>query len=135
MKKLFLLFFILLIAIAIGFLIHEDPGYVTVSYKHLMISTSVCVAAACILLGFIVFYFLMRVITNIAEIPEKFARRKQIAEAKKYREYLMLGISELTNGNQKKADHYFSKLRKWDLISEVEFNQLISLERRTPHTI
>lgn len=130
MKKLFLLFFILLIAIVIGFLIHEDPGYVTVSYKHLMISTSVWVAAACVLLAFIIFYFIMRVITNIAEIPAKLARHKQISESKKYRDYMMLGISELANGNQKKANHYFSKLRKWDLISEVEFNQVSALERR-----
>lgn len=134
MKKLFLLFFILLIAIAIGFLIHEDPGYVTVSYKHLMIATSVWVAAACILLGFIIFYFIMRVITNIFDIPAKLARHKQLSESKKYKEYMMLGISELANNNHKKADHYFLKLKKWGLISEVEFNQLVSLERRTSPT-
>ena len=128
MKKLFLLFFVLLLAIGLGFLIHKDPGYAMVSYQHWVIATSIWVAAACLLLAFIVFYFLMRVITNIFAIPKMLARRRKFLNAQKYRKYMMLGISMLANGNHKKAEKYFLKLKKCNLISDEEFEQIKSVE-------
>lgn len=127
MKKLFLLFLILLVAIGLGFLIHQDPGYAMVSYKHWVIATSIWVAAATLLLAFIILYFLMRVIKNIFAIPKMLARRRVFLNARKYRNYITLGVAELTNGNAKKANKYFLKLKKLQLISEVEFNQLQKL--------
>lgn len=127
MKKLLLLFIVLLAAIGLGFLIHKDPGYAMVSYQHWVIATSIWVAAATLALAFIVFYFLVRVIKNIFAIPKMLARRRVFINAKKYKNYMTLGITELTNGNAKKANTYFMRLKKLKLVSDVEFDRLRKL--------
>lgn len=127
MKILFSLFVVLLFAIGVGFLIHEDPGYVMVSYQHWVIATSIWVAIAMLFLAFFVFYFLMRMITNIFLIPKALARRRKFLNEEKYRKYMMLGLSELGNHNNEKAEKYFLKLKKQALMSEEEFNQIKKL--------
>jgi len=127
MKKLFLLFLVLTVAIGLGFLIHKDPGYAMVSYEHWVIATSVWVAAATLLIAFIIFYFIVRIIKNIFGIPKMLTRRRLFINAKKYKNYMTLGVAELTNGNTKKANKYFLRLKKLKLISDVEFDQLQKL--------
>lgn len=127
MKKLFLLFIVLLLAIGLGFLIHQDPGYAMVSYRHWMIATSIWVAGACLLFAFIIFYIFIRIIKNIFSIPKMLARRKKFRDAKKYRQYMVLGISMLASGNHKKAEKYFLKLKKRNLMSDEEFNKIQDL--------
>ena len=115
MKKLLSLFIVLLIAIGLGFLIHKDPGYVMVSYDHWVIATSIWVAVACCLLGFVIFYFFLRLFINLFAIPKKLKRRRQWRNAKKYRKYMMLGISLRASDDPKKrakANNYFLKLKK-----------------------
>lgn len=127
MKKLFLLFIVLLMAIGLGFLIHKDPGYAMVSYNHWVIATSIWVAGGCVLLAFIIFYFLMRFIITIFTIPKMLARRRQFLNAKKYRQYMMLGIALRASGDPKKiakANQYFLKLKKCGLISDEELQQI-----------
>jgi HemY protein len=127
MKKLFFLFIVLLAAIGLGFLIHKDPGYAMVSYNHWVIATSMWVAAATLLLAFIIFYFIVRLIKTIFSIPKRLARRRQFIHAQKYRKYMTLGIAELNNSNVKKAQKYFVRLKKLGLVSEFEYQHLTNL--------
>lgn len=129
MRKLLLIFFVLLIAIGLGFLIHQDPGYVMVSYDKWVIATSIWVGAATLLIAFFILYFIMRFITNIINIPKKMRKRKMRLRAKHYRKWMSLGIAELANGNKKKAEKCFSKLKKLDLINDEELTQLIQLHK------
>ena len=68
MKKLFLLFVVLLIAIGLGFLIHQDPGYAMVSYEHWVVATSIWVAVATVLIAFFVFYYFLRFFSTLFSI-------------------------------------------------------------------
>lgn len=129
MKKLFLIFFVLLIAIGLGFLIHQDPGYVMVSYDKWVIATSIWVGAATTLIAFFIFYFFIRFFSNVMNLPKKMRKRKMRLRAKNYRKWMSLGIAELANGNQKKAEKCFSKLKKLDLINDEELTQLIQLHK------
>lgn len=127
MKTLFLLFIILLAAIGLGFLIHNDPGYAMISYHHWMIATNLWVAIALFFLAFFILYFLMRMIVNIVAIPKMLARRRLYLNAQQYKKYMTLGISLLANGDHKQAEKCFLKLRKHNLISDEELNQMNTL--------
>lgn len=120
MKILFFIFIFLLAAIGLGFLIHQDPGYAMVSYRHWVIATNIWVAGATTLLAFFLFYFCLR----IAAIPKALARRKRCLNAKRYHRCMALGISLLASGDNKKAQRCFLKLKKRGLLSETEFDQL-----------
>ena len=83
MKKLFLLFIVLFIAIGLGYLIHQDPGYVMVSYNHWVIATSLWVAIAILIIAFFVLYFFLRTIITVFDIPDKLRRHRKSANEKK----------------------------------------------------
>ncbi len=109
MKKLFLFFILLLIALGLGFLIHEDPGYAMISYGKSVITTSIWVAAAIFLLAWCVLYFLVRIVMNIFSIPSALKRRKKIRNMEKYQEYLLKGISDFIIGDYTKSENLFVK--------------------------
>ncbi|MCX7120419.1 MAG: hypothetical protein NTZ67_01375 [Gammaproteobacteria bacterium] len=104
MKKLFFIFLFILAAIATGLSIHQSPGIVMVSYQHWLVSTNIWVAFACIIIAFFVFYFLIRLIKNICAIPAFFSRRKNIADAEKYRQYIARAIMSIATGDYKEAE-------------------------------
>ncbi|OGT44951.1 MAG: hypothetical protein A3E82_01850 [Gammaproteobacteria bacterium RIFCSPHIGHO2_12_FULL_38_11] len=104
MKKLFFLFIFILAAIAVGLLIHQAPGIVMVTYQHWVMTTNIWVAFACLSISFFVFYFLIRLIKNICAIPAFFARRRDTADAEKYRKYLAQSIIAITTGDYRNAE-------------------------------
>jgi HemY protein len=109
MKKLLGLFLVLLVAIGLGFLIHQDPGYAMVSYDHWLIATSIWVAVATLLLGFIVLYCVIRLFSNIFSIPRRLARRRKYLHLLRNQKYLIEGIEHLMSGEYKKAEKCFLK--------------------------
>ena len=104
MKKLFLFFLLLLIAVGVGYLAHQDPGVAMISYRHWMVATSMWVAAGCVLILFFVFYFLVRVIKNILAIPAFFRRRRDRMRAENYRRCLSQSMIAMAVGDYKKAE-------------------------------
>lgn len=109
MKKLFFVFLMLLLAIGLGFLIHEDPGYVMVSFKNWIIATSVWVAAITLILAFLLLYFLVRFLKNTASFPKKLARRWQWMAMQKSHLLMTQGLAAFEAGCYMKAEKYFVK--------------------------
>src|SRR3989338_8174902 len=101
MKILFIFLLVLLAAMGVGFLIHEDPGSVVLSYHHWVITTTLWVAAVSLIIAFVVFYFIVRVFKNIAGIPAAIKRRKKLACAQEYQHDIMHGVVELAKGELK----------------------------------
>src|SRR3990167_695577 len=110
MRTLFFTFLLLLIAIGLGFLIHQDPGYVVIAYKDWTIATSIWIAAAILLITFFILYFLLRTIKNITSIPSALRRRRQFINAQKYQKFMTLGVIALAIGDFKKAEKCFLKV-------------------------
>ncbi len=103
MKTLLTLFLFLLLATWLGHLIHQDPGYVLISYQHTSIETSVWVAFLCLLLSMVVSYVIIRLLTQTLEILPKiryFSKRRHI---KKAMTLLHQGLVELVQGDFLKA--------------------------------
>lgn len=109
MKIIFFIFFILLVAIGLGFLVHQDPGLIMVTYDHWMVATSIWVGIATLIIAFCVLYFFVRLFKNIAAIPKKLSRRSALSHAQKYQLYMTQAISALNIGEFKRAEKYFSK--------------------------
>jgi HemY protein len=110
MRTLFFLFVLLFISVVLGFLIHQDPGYVVIGYHQWTIATSLWVAVGIIILTFFVLYFVVRVIKNIFSIPNYFSRRRVVVNLQRYQKYMTQGIEDLAVGNYRAAEKIFLKL-------------------------
>lgn len=112
MRTLLFSFFILLIAVGLGFVIHQDPGYVMVSYNRWVITTTIWVGIAVLLLTFTVMYFFIRIIKNLIELPSTLSRRKKWRNILKSKKYFTEGLTEFYEGHFKKAEKNFLKTVK-----------------------
>lgn len=71
MLKLIIIFLFLLIAIWIGWEIHQDPGQVIINFRHWQLETSLWLMILLILIGFIVLYALIRLIIRGYHLPKQ----------------------------------------------------------------
>ncbi|MDP1574543.1 MAG: heme biosynthesis HemY N-terminal domain-containing protein [Coxiellaceae bacterium] len=110
MRTLFSLFFLLLIAVGLGFLVQKDPGYVVIGYNHWTAATSLWVAVSIIALTFFILYLVVTVLKNIFSIPEYFSHRRFILNLQRYQKYISQGIADLSVGNDRAAEKLFIKL-------------------------
>lgn len=104
MQKLFFLFLLLLAIVGLSYLMHQDPGVTMISYQHWMIATSIWTAAGCVFIAFFIFYFFIRLISNIFSLPAWLARRRKNNNAEKYRKYLSQSVIAIASGDYKKAE-------------------------------
>lgn len=109
MKRLLILFLVLLISVWLGLRISEDPGYVLFSYKHWLIEMPLWFGIIAILVVFGGFYLLLRTSTYVGQsIPRThawFSRRKT-------RRALTLttkGLIEFTEGEWGTAEKHLIK--------------------------
>lgn len=112
MRTLFFLFLLLLIAVGLGFLIHQDPGYIVIGYNHLTIATSLWIGVAILIFAFFVLYFVIRVLKNIFSIPEYFSHRRFVLNLQRYQKYMSQGVAALAIGNYRGAEKVFLKLSR-----------------------
>lgn len=112
MKKLLIAFIVLLVAIALGYLIQQDTGYVLITYQHWMITTSFWVGAFTILLTFIAFYWLIRLLRTLASIPKKLTLHRKTALAHKKYRLLKQGLFDLITGRYKQAEKNLANIAK-----------------------
>lgn len=110
MRTLFFLFLILLVAVGLGFLIHQDPGYIVIAYQQWTIATSIWIGLVIVLIAFLVLYFVVRLFKNIVSIPRLLARRRQFLNLQGYQKYMTQGVLALAIGDFKKAEKYFVKV-------------------------
>lgn len=71
MKKLLLYFLILLFAVWLGLKIQADPGYLLIVYRNFSIETTFWFAICAIIVFFILFYILIRLVHNSRILPRR----------------------------------------------------------------
>lgn len=99
MKTLTFYFFLLLFAVWGGLKIAADPGYLLISYQKNTIEMPVWFAAIGIILAFFLFYFLLRLFSNIRSIGARFRawnrqRRVRRAWQRTHRGFIALAAGE-----------------------------------------
>jgi HemY protein len=71
MKRLLIYFLILLAAVWLGLKIQADAGYILIYYRNWTIETTLWMAALVILLGFLLFYIILRFFYNSKILPQR----------------------------------------------------------------
>lgn len=109
MKFLLYLLFALLIAVALGVLLVDEPGYVLLSYGHWTLETTLSLLALTGLLGFVGFYLLLRFIAGLRHAPQRLQQWDQRRKALRARNALNRGLIELAEGQWESAERRLLK--------------------------
>ena len=112
MKSLVFLLIALFIAVGAAFLIHHqlvtqgDPGYAIVGIGHWSVETSLFVLGMAVLVSFIVFYLLVRLIIQAFSLPTILKRKGEEKRSQRSQEALIAGMIESAEGNWEKAERH-----------------------------
>ncbi len=112
MKKLFIIFGIILLSLCIGFLIHKDSGYVLIAYGKYTIETSLWFAIISLLIVFLIAYMLLRLTKNTRMIGGKYKRWDKKRREEKARDLTNQGLCDLAEGNWLEAQSNLKKAAK-----------------------
>lgn len=112
MRKLIFALLLLLVAVWIGFLVHNDAGYVLVAYADHTVETSLWVATLIILAVFIVLHLLIRAISHTRRIGGKYRGWRGKRKTQSARDMTNKGLCDLAEGNFKAAEASLSKASK-----------------------
>lgn len=112
MKKLLIIFIILLLAIGLGYLIHQDSGYVLVTYSHWSAETSLWVAIILWLLSFLILYFLIRLFKHTTTIGSRIHDWHGARKERRARKHTHIGLCELAEGQWEQAEDHLAKSAK-----------------------
>src|SRR3990167_5601084 len=121
MKKLFWIFSALLVAVAIGFFVRRDPGYVMMTYQHWMIATSFWTAAIVYIVSVIVLYYAIRFLKNVFGLKRFFKKRHRLLNALKYRQWMNRGLYALSTGHFSSAEKCFIKASRKTLLGYLQY--------------
>lgn len=112
MKKLFFTFFIILLAVGLGFLMHRDSGYVLFAYNGWVLETSFWAAIIAGILLFLLVYFLLRFISHLANLDVRWQNWRMKRRHHKMHEKNEAAVYEAIVGNFSQAEKHFSKAAK-----------------------
>ncbi|MCB1826863.1 MAG: hypothetical protein KDH94_00460 [Coxiellaceae bacterium] len=112
MKKLIIAFLLLLFAVWIGFLIHQDPGYILITYNKWSLETSLWVAIIAIILTFAALYFLLRLFRHTTRLGKYLNLWNKERRERKSGELMNLGFNALVGMEWKQAEDLFSGAAK-----------------------
>jgi HemY protein len=117
MKKLIVVFIVLLLAVWLGVLMRQQSGYVLISMGHWRIETSLWLVLLALVLLFFALYWLWRFITGAYHIPQRYERWQQ----NKALQLMERGISALLEGQWKQAETNFVKAAKLGKLKFVNY--------------
>ena len=109
MKYLLLSLLTLFLAIAIGSVISEDPGYMFLSISGWKIETSAVLFFIILFLVFILVYFLVRSLVRAWQLPKDIRIWKTNKKQYLSEKYIAEGLANMTEGNWKEAENKFCK--------------------------
>ena len=134
MRYLLFGFLMLLAAIWLGLWISQDPGYVLISYNHWSAETSLWIGLVILLLSFIAFYIVLRILSRISSLPERFARWQRSRRFRKARILTNFGICQLMEGHWQRAEKTLNKaavLTAYPLVDYLGAARAASLMNNT----
>jgi len=112
MKWLFSAFLILLAAVALGLLAYQDPGYVLISRGQTTLEMSLSLFASSVVIGFLVLYFLIRMLVRSWHVPGRLRRWRKLRRTRRARHSSNRGLIELAEGNWRRAERTLLKHAK-----------------------
>lgn len=133
MKFLLLFFLVVLIAAGFGFFAYENPGTVVITYGHWMVSTHFWVAVVVVIVGFILFYGLIRVFKNIAALPSMISNHLDMNRERKQREYAAEAYCDYIKGNYEKAEKYFIKATENNSFAYLDYLKAAKAAQKCGH--
>jgi HemY protein len=97
------------IAVGVGFFVHRrliagDAGYVIIGYDRWVLESSLLVILVTLIVAFVLFYFLVRVVLQAMSIPKVLKKRGGELRNKRSQEALITGLIETAEGNWEKAE-------------------------------
>ena len=104
MKKLILGFVLLFAAVWIGFFVNHDSGYVLISYGNWSLQTSFWIAIIATLIGFLVFYFLLRLFRQGSLLGDRFRKWRKRRHHKHVHHKTLVGTLQLCEGRWRDAE-------------------------------
>lgn len=109
MRRLIILFVVLLISIWIGLLAHKSPGYVLITYNQWSLETTLWLGLLLLLLVMTVLYALIRIISNLIAMPSNLRFWSKRRHQRKANKLTYKGLSELVTGNWSDAEKNLTK--------------------------
>jgi HemY protein len=97
------------IVVAAAFFVHYrlttgDPGYVIIGYDRWSLESSLVFVVTALLITFIVFYAVVRMLARAVRLPKVLKRRGGELRSRRSREALIEGLIESAEGNYEKAE-------------------------------
>lgn len=112
MKKLATSLLLILLAVWVGFLIHQDSGYVMVAYNGYTAETSLWVAVICLIIAFGVLYFLIRFVKHASGLSGRYQKWDKRRKSERARNLTNQGLCDLAEGNWHEAQKNLTKSAK-----------------------
>jgi HemY protein len=97
------------IATGVGLLAHRlltagNAGYVIIGYDRWVLESSLLVILITLIVAFVLFYFLVRIVLQAMSIPKAIKKRGGELRSKRSQEALIAGLVETAEGNWEKAE-------------------------------
>lgn len=109
MKLLFFALITLCLAVVLGLLAYQDPGYVLISRGETGYELSLTLFIVILATLFALFYFILRFVFNTWRIPRRLRIWKQQRQAKKAQRLSIRGLIELAQGHWMQAERNLIK--------------------------
>jgi HemY protein len=136
-KLLLYILFALILAVAAGSLLKQDTSQVIFALSDYSIQITLSFFVLLLFSSFFLFYYLIRSLSGMLDIPTNYRRWKKVRGYKKSEYYLTQGNLSLIEGNWTKAEKLLSKGAKYSRLPLINYigaaraaQSLGALERR-----
>jgi HemY protein len=106
MRWLFGTLLILVFSVSVGLWAYQDNGYVLIARGYKTVEMSLALFIVLATLGFIVLYFVLRVLINSWQMPTAYREWRARQRRNRARRDMDRGLIELAQGNWADAEHY-----------------------------
>lgn len=108
MKKIVFYFLVLLLAVWVGVVMHDSPGYVLISYRGISVETSLWFASIFLIILFVLFYGFLRIGVGVSSIFANLTRWVNNRKKRQARKQTILGLYDLLEGKYLRAEKKLS---------------------------
>ena len=121
MKRLFIVFLVLLIAVWLGLMIHTNSGYVLISYKSWSIETTLWMIILILLLLFFLLYFFISLFHKTNALSRRIQHWSEERHLRKARKQTNIGLCQWAEGKWQQAEKNLLKAAKYSEIPLVNY--------------
>ncbi len=121
MKFILYTLLVLLAIIGLAYSAQQDPGYLMVTLHGWSIETSATFGVVVMLLAFLCFYLVLRLINLTLQLPRRLRRWRKLRAAHNSRKQLIQGMMQLTLGQWFKAEKSLLKSAQHDDLAVLAY--------------